>query len=87
MSTPLRFKELSIRNFLSFGNQTTIIDLSDFGSTLIQGENVDANSNNGAGKCLQDNTPINIRNKCTGEIQTISIGEFFESLQKSRRKD
>lgn len=50
MSTPLRFKELQIRNFLSFGNQTTTIDLSDFGSTLIQGENVDANSNNGAGK-------------------------------------
>lgn len=86
MSTPLRFKELQIRNFLSFGNQTTTIDLSDFGSTLIIGENVDANSNNGAGKCCQVDTLIKIRNKKTGQIQSISIGKFFESLQKSRGK-
>ena len=50
MSTPLRFKELQLRNFLSFGNQLTTVDLNQYGSTLIQGENVDANSNNGAGK-------------------------------------
>ena len=50
MSTPLIFKELQLRNFLSFGNATTVIDLSSCGSTLIMGENVDANSNNGAGK-------------------------------------
>lgn len=50
MSIPLLFKELQIRNFLSFGNCTTTIDLNDKGSTLIVGHNVDANSNNGAGK-------------------------------------
>lgn len=50
MSSLLRFRELQIRNFLSFGNQLTTIDLTNFGSTLITGENVDANSNNGAGK-------------------------------------
>jgi DNA repair exonuclease SbcCD ATPase subunit len=50
MSSPIVFKELQIRNFLSFGNNTTTIDLRDIGSTLIIGENVDANSNNGAGK-------------------------------------
>lgn len=50
MSTPLKLKTLFLRNFLSFGNSVTSIDLSYFGSTLIQGENVDANSNNGAGK-------------------------------------
>ena len=50
MSTPLQFKELQIRNFLSFGNQLTSIDLTHYGTTLIMGENVDANSNNGAGK-------------------------------------
>ena len=50
MSTQLKFKEIRLRNFMSFGNQETVIDLSDFGSTLIVGENVDANSNNGAGK-------------------------------------
>lgn len=50
MSTPLKFKSLKLRNFLSFGNSLTEIDLTYPGSTLIQGENVDANSNNGAGK-------------------------------------
>lgn len=84
MSTPITFKQLQMRNFLSFGNQLTTIDLTYYGSTLILGENLDANSNNGAGKCVQAGTSINIRNKRTGEIRTMSIGEFYESLQKSR---
>lgn len=50
MSTPFKFKELILRNFMSFGNVATSIDLSDTNSTLIQGENIDAVSNNGAGK-------------------------------------
>lgn len=50
MSTPLKFNSIIIRNFLSFGNQNTLIDLTYAGSTLVMGENVDANSNNGAGK-------------------------------------
>jgi len=35
---------------MSFGNNVTEIDLDHYGSTLITGENVDAASNNGAGK-------------------------------------
>lgn len=50
MSIPINFSGLHLRNFLSFGNNLTEIDLTYFGSTLIVGENVDANSNNGAGK-------------------------------------
>lgn len=50
MSSPLKFKSLSVRNFLSFGNVPVEIDLSVPGSTLIQGENIDTSSNNGAGK-------------------------------------
>lgn len=50
MSIPLRLKGIQIRNFMSFGNNLTEIDLSDYGSTLITGENIDAASNNGAGK-------------------------------------
>ena len=50
MSIPFKFKELQVRNFLSFGNQLTSVDLSNFESILIKGENLDANSNNGAGK-------------------------------------
>lgn len=50
MSTPLKFKELHIRNFLSFGNNNTVVDLSDYGSTLIIGENLDSAGANGSGK-------------------------------------
>ena len=49
MSTPLKFKELHIRNFLSFGNNNTVVDLSDYGSTLIIGENLDSAGANGSG--------------------------------------
>lgn len=50
MSTQLIFKTLKLRNFLSFGNNITEIDLTFPGSTLIQGKNVDANTANGSGK-------------------------------------
>lgn len=50
MSSPIQFQAVHLKNFLSFGNNLTEIDLTYFGSTLIVGENMDANSNNGAGK-------------------------------------
>jgi hypothetical protein len=87
MSKNLKFKELQIRNFLSFGNNTTVIDLTDEGSTLIVGKNLDSGSNNGAGKCVSSDTTINIRNKHTGEIKTLTVGDFYERLKKSGRKD
>jgi hypothetical protein len=34
------------------------------------------------GKCFCINTPITIRNKKTGEIKTLSIGEFHERTKK-----
>lgn len=50
MSTPLILQEIQMRNFLSFGNRMTTIDLNGSWSTLIMGENLDTGSNNGAGK-------------------------------------
>jgi hypothetical protein len=35
------------------------------------------------GKCLTDSTIINIRNKKTGEISDISIGEFFNLMSQT----
>lgn len=32
-----------------------------------------------AGKCLENSTIINIRNKKTGEIRKIKIGDFYEA--------
>jgi hypothetical protein len=34
------------------------------------------------GKCLQLNTPIRLRNKRTGEIIEMTIGEFYEQQSK-----
>jgi hypothetical protein len=42
------------------------------------------------GKCLQLNTPIRLRNKKTGEIVEMTVGEFYEqqrNLSDMRAKD
>lgn len=36
------------------------------------------------GKCLQLNTPIRLKNKSTGQIVEITIGEFYEQQGKMR---
>lgn len=46
----LTLKELTIRNFLGFGNKTEVVDLSSSGTTLILGENIDRGGANGVGK-------------------------------------
>jgi hypothetical protein len=42
------------------------------------------------GKCLQLNTPIRLKNKKTGEIVEMTVGEFYEqqrNLSDMRTKD
>lgn len=50
----ITFQTLTLRNFLSYGNNTTSVDLSQPGTTLIIGEDLDNTSNgrggNGCGK-------------------------------------
>jgi DNA repair exonuclease SbcCD ATPase subunit len=50
MSSTLYFKELGLRNFLSFGQNETTIDLSEPGTISIEGQNLDQGGSNGAGK-------------------------------------
>jgi DNA repair exonuclease SbcCD ATPase subunit len=50
MSDTLYFNELTVRNFLSFGNQDIVIDLSNPGTVSIEGQNLDQGGSNGAGK-------------------------------------
>lgn len=47
------FEKVRYKNFLSTGNEFTEINLSEFHSTLIVGEN-------GSGKCLRKSTEIEI---------------------------
>ena len=50
MSVPMIFKTLEIRNFLSFGNASQIIELDGQGTVTVTGENIDQGGSNGAGK-------------------------------------
>lgn len=50
MSQTLYFRELVVRNFLSFGNNDTIIDLSEAGTVEVIGQNLDQGGSNGSGK-------------------------------------
>ncbi len=50
MSSTLYFRELGVRNFLSFGNNETVIDLSDPGTVEVIGQNLDQGGSNGSGK-------------------------------------
>lgn len=50
MSVPLIFKSLTIRNFMSFGNSESTIELDSQGTVTITGENLDQGGSNGSGK-------------------------------------
>lgn len=46
----ITFSELWFKNFMSFGNQKTVVDLTETGTALIIGENIDEGGSSGAGK-------------------------------------
>jgi len=50
MNNDLIFKNIKFKNFLSFGNQWTEIDLARSGVSLLSGENLDKGGSSGAGK-------------------------------------
>jgi len=58
----IRFKTLSIKNFLSYGEAPTVINLDDVGTTLIVGEDLDNTASgtgaNGVGKTVWINALI-----------------------------
>ena len=65
----IAFKTIKFRNFLSFGNIWTEIDLDQVGTTFIMGENLDDGGSSGAGKstlinaiayCLYDKIPSGV---------------------------
>lgn len=50
MSSTLYFHGLWVRNFMSFGNNETFIDLSEPGTVEVIGQNLDQGGSNGSGK-------------------------------------
>jgi hypothetical protein len=79
MSIPFIFKSVEIRNFMSFGNASQLIELDGQGTVTVTGQNIDQGGSNGAGKCVYPETRINIRVK--GVITNISIGELYELVR------
>ena len=71
----LKFEKLKYKNFLSTGNVWNQYDFDKHSHTLIIGTN-------GAGKCVCLNTLIKIRNRETGEIRELTVGEFYAQAQQ-----
>lgn len=72
------FERLRWKNFLSTGNRFTEIELDKSPTTLILGRN-------GAGKCFCINTIVRLRNKKTGEVIEMTIGDFYEVQKKQNQ--
>jgi hypothetical protein len=84
-------RTLTVKNFMSVGNTTQAINFDRQDLTLILGENLDlgggdSGSRNGTGKCLCINTMVRIRNKTTGEISEITIGELYNGAMEQNIK-
>jgi energy-coupling factor transporter ATP-binding protein EcfA2 len=50
MSTPLTFTAVGFSNFMATGQVEQVVDLGAYGTTAIEGRNLDAGGSNGAGK-------------------------------------
>jgi predicted ATP-binding protein involved in virulence len=72
----LVFHKVRYRNFLSSGDHFVEIDLDKHKTNILVGKN-------GNGKCFCLNSKIKLRNKTTGDILEITVGEFYE-LQKKQ---
>jgi len=87
----IKFKVMTVRNFLSIGNITQSIRFDRNDLTLILGQNLDlggddSGAKNGVGKCVCVNTLIKVRNTLTGEIYETTIGELYNvALEKQSR--
>ena len=83
---------LTVKNFMSVGNQTQAVNFNKENLTLVLGENLDqggdsAGSRNGTGKCVCINTLVRVRNTKTGEITELTMGELYNAaLEQQSRK-
>jgi len=80
----IKIKDLTVKNFMSVGNQTQAIDFNQDQLTLVLGENLDqggddSGSRNGTGKCLCINTIVKVRNTKTGDIYETTIGDLYNA--------
>jgi hypothetical protein len=85
-------KNLTVKNFMSVGNQTQAVDFEKQALTLVLGSNLDlggddTGSRNGTGKCVCINTVIKVRNTMTGEITELTMGDLYNvAMEQQSRK-
>ena len=75
---------------MSIGNATQTIDFDRNDLTLVLGENLDLGgdgSRNGTGKCVGINTIIKVRNKVTGEISELTMGELYHGIESQQNRN
>ena len=87
----IRFKDLTVKNFMSVGNRTQAIDFSHEQLTLVLGENLDqggddSGSRNGTGKCCCINTVVKVRDTVTGEIYETTVGDLYNAAMEQQSK-
>lgn len=87
----IKLKNLTVKNFMSIGNQTQAINFNQEHLTLVLGENLDQGgddngSRNGTGKCVCINTLVRVRNIVTGEITELTIGDLYNAAVEQRSR-
>lgn len=80
-------EDLTVKNFMSVGNQTQCVRFTGENLTLVLGENLDqggddSGSRNGTGKCVCINTLVKVRNTITGDIFELSIGDLYNGAME-----
>jgi DNA repair exonuclease SbcCD ATPase subunit len=91
------FKTVKFRNFMSFGNLWTEINLEGSGTTFINGENIDDGGSSGAGKstlinaisyCLYDKIPSSVsKDRLINRTNDKKITQMEVILTFSKGKD
>jgi hypothetical protein len=80
----IKIKDLTVKNFMSVGNQTQAVNFNREQLTLVLGENLDqggddSGSRNGTGKCVCINTIVKVKNTKTGEIYETTVGDLYNA--------
>ena len=85
-----KINTLTVKNFMSVGNQTQAVHLDRDDLTLVLGENHDIGSEggarNGTGKCVCINTIVKVRNTVTGEIYETTVGDLYNAAMEQQSK-
>jgi hypothetical protein len=87
-----QLNNLTVKNFMSVGNQTQAVNFEQNQLTLVLGANLDlggddTGSRNGTGKCVCINALVRVRNAKTGEITELTMGELYNTaLEQQSRK-